>query len=61
MFWILKSFKIQAGVFPGFASLEKYAYGSILMIGHRRFAIVKQTMDFIHALIPLTACTVSHL
>ena len=60
MFWILISFKIQAGVFLGFADLEKYAYASILMIGHRRFA-VKQTMDFIHARFTLTACTVSHL
>jgi len=61
--WVFRipiSFKIQAGVFLEFADLEKYAYASILMIGHRRFA-VKQTMDFIHALFTLTACTVSHL
>ena len=60
MFWIPISFKIQAGVFLWFATLEKNTYGSILMIGHRRFA-VKQTVDFIHALVPLTACIVSHL
>jgi len=61
MFWNPISFKIQAGVFLGFATFEKYAYRSILMICHRRFAVVKQTMDFIHALFTLTACTVSHL
>jgi len=61
MFWVSISFKIQSGVFLGFATLEKNTYGSILMIGHRRFAVVKQTVDFIHALVPLTACTVSHL
>jgi len=61
MFWIPFSFKIQAGVFPWFATLEKNTYGSILMIDHRRFAVVKQTVDFIHALVPLTACIVSHL
>ena len=60
MFWISMSFKIQAGVFLGFATSEKNTYGSILMIGHRRFAVVKQTVDFMHALVPLTACTVSH-
>jgi len=37
MFWIPISFKIQAGVFLGFATLEKNTYGSILMIGYRRF------------------------
>ena len=61
MFWISMSFKIQAGVFLGFATSEKNTYGSILMIGHRRFAVVKQTVDFMHALVPLTVCTVSHL
>ena len=61
MFWIPISFKIQVGVFLGFVTLEKNTYGSILMIGHRRFAVVQQTVDFIHALFPLTACTVSHL
>jgi len=61
MFWIPISFKIQAGVFLGFATLEKYTYGSILMIGHRQFAVVKQTMNFIYALFTLTACPVSHL
>jgi len=55
------SFKIQVGVFLGFATLEKNTYGSIRMIGHRRFAVVKQTVDFMHALVPLTVCTVSHL
>jgi len=53
--------KTQAGAFLGFATLEQYAYRSILMIGHRRFAVVEQTMVFIHALFPLTACTVGHL
>jgi len=61
MFWIAISFKIQAGVFLGFATSEKNTYGSILMIGHRRFAVGKQTVDIMHALVPLTACTVSHL
>ena len=61
MFWIPKFFKIQAGVFLGFATLEKYTYRSILMIGHRRFAVVQQTMYFIYVLFTLTACTVSHL
>ena len=62
MFWIPISFKFQAGVFLWFATLEKNTYGSILMVGHRRFAAVKQTVDFFHALVPLTAaCTVSHL
>jgi len=56
MFWNPISFKIQAGIFLGFATLEKYNYGSILMIG----LVVKQTMDFIYALFTLTACTVSH-
>ena len=60
MFWVSISFKIQAGVFLRFANLEKNTYGSIFMIGHRRFAVVKQTVDFIHALVPLTACTVTH-
>jgi len=46
MFWIPISFKIQAGVFLGFATLEKYAYGSILMNGHRWFAVINQTMDY---------------
>jgi len=61
MFWIQTSFKIQAGVFLWFATLEKNTYGSILMIGYRRFAVVKQTVAFIIALVPLTACIVSHL
>jgi len=61
MFWIPISFKIQAGVFLWFATSEKNTYGSILMIGHRRFAVVKQTVDFMYALVPLTACTISHL
>jgi len=61
MFWISISFTIQAGVFMWFAILEKNTYGSILMIGYRRFAVVKQTVNFIHALVPLTACIVSHL
>jgi len=61
MFWIPIFFKIQAGVFLGFATLEKYTYRSILMIGHRRFAVVQQTMYFIYVLFTLTACTVSHL
>jgi len=61
MFWISTSFKILAGVFLGFATLEKNTYGSTLMIGHRLFAIVKQTVYLIHVLVPLTACTVSYL
>jgi len=36
MFSIPISFRIQAGVFLGFATLEKYTYGSVLMIGHRQ-------------------------
>ena len=63
-FWMFRipiSFIFQAGVFLRFATLQKYAYGSILMIGYRRFAVAKQTMDFIHALFSLTARTVSHL
>ena len=60
MFWNPISFKIQAGIFLGFATLEKYTYRSILMIGYRRFVVVKQTMDFIYALFTLTAWTVSH-
>jgi len=61
MFWIPISFKIQAGVFLWFAILDLNTYGSILMIGHRHFAVVEQTVDFIHALVLLTACIVSHL
>jgi len=61
MFWIPITFKIQSGFFLGFATLEKNTYGSILMIGHRRFAVVKQTVEFMHALVPFTACSVSHL
>ena len=61
MFCVSISFKIEAGVFLGFATSEKNTYGSILRIGHRRFAVVKQTVDFIHALVPLTVCTISHL
>ena len=61
MSWIPTSFHIQAGVLLGFITLQNYAYGSILMIGYRRFAVAKQTMDFIHALFSLTARTVSHL
>jgi len=53
-------FKIQTDVSLWFATLEKNNYGSILMIGYRRFAVVKQTVNFIHALVPLTACIVSH-
>jgi len=60
IFWIPISFKIQAGVFLGFATSEKNTYRSIFMIGHRRFAVVKFNVDFMHALVPLTACTVSH-
>ena len=55
MFWISISFKIQAGVVLWFATLEKNTYGSILLIGYRGIAVVKQTVDFIHALVPLTA------
>ena len=61
IFWSPISFKIQAGVFLGFATLEKYTNGSYFLIGRRRFALVKQTMDFIYALFTLTTCTLSHL
>jgi len=57
MFWI----PIQAGVFLWFTTSEKNTYGSILMIGYRRIAVVKQTVDFIYAVVTLSACTVSHL
>jgi len=60
MFRISISFKIQAGVFLGFATSEKNTYGSILIICHRRFAVVKQTVNFMRALVPFTACTVSN-
>jgi len=52
-----KDFKLspknQAGVFLGFATLEKGTYGSILMIGERRFVVAKETVDFIHNNFPL--------
>ena len=60
MFWIAIFLKIYTGVILRFASFEKYAYRSILMIDHRRFDDVKETKDFI-ALFPLTAHTFSHL
>jgi len=41
-FWVSISFKSQAGIFLGFATLEKNTYGSILMIGHRRFTVVNR-------------------
>jgi len=41
-FWVSISFKSQAGIFLGFANLEKNTYGSILMIGHRRFTVVNR-------------------
>jgi len=48
-------------VFLVFASLGRYAYGSFLMIGHRRLAVDQRTMNFTYVLFTLTACTVSHL
>jgi len=52
-----KDFKLspknQAVVFLGFAILEKGTYGSILMIGERRFFVAKETVDFIHNKFPL--------
>jgi len=52
-----KDFKLspknQAGVFLGFATLDKGTYGSILMIGERRFVVAKETVDFIHNNFPL--------
>jgi len=52
-----KGFKLspknQAGVFLGFATLEKGTYGSILMIGERRFVVAQETVDFIHNNFPL--------
>jgi len=53
MFWIPISFRIQAGVFLGFATLEKNTYGSNLMIGERRFVVAKETVDIIHNNFPL--------
>ena len=47
-----KGFKLspknQAGVFLGFATLEKGTYGSILMVGERRFVVAQETVDFVH-------------
>jgi len=52
-----KDFKLspknQAGGFLGFATLEKGTYGSVLMIGERRFVVAKETVDFIHNNFPL--------
>ena len=52
-----KDFKLfpknQAGVFLGSATLEKGTYGSIFMIGERRFVVAKETVDFIHNKFPL--------
>jgi len=43
-FQYFSKLKLVSSRVLGFATLEKYEYGSILVIGHRRFAVVEQTV-----------------